>query len=200
MKEDVIGNRYGKLVVVEEMPPVYSVSATRKRSNRVVKCLCDCGSVKDIYLANLRQGKTESCGCINRTHGMSSTAEYKVWAGMKGRCHNPNHVDYQAYGAIGVTVCQEWRESFEQFLADMGRRPTDNHTIERIDVYNGYEPDNCIWLEKDKQAANKREERRKHGTHPQYEYRKEARERKTRGEYRVGGRTGGKCVEPVVEE
>lgn len=110
---------------------------------------------------------------------------------MLGRCGNPNHADYPTYGGRGVTVCERWKESFEAFIEDMGRRPTDGHTIERVDVYAGYSPDNCIWLEREKQASNKRKERRESGSHPQYEYRKEAMERKKTGVYKKGGRNGG---------
>lgn len=190
-----IGNRYGKLVVIDEAEPTYSTGGQRKRKQRRVKCQCDCGNTKEMFLTNLTTGKTESCGCINRTHGLSGTPEYGVWQGMIGRCHNPNHVDYCSYGEKGVEVCDRWKASFESFIEDMGRRPTDAHTIERIDVYSGYSPDNCIWLERDKQAANKRKERREHCSHPQYEYRKAARERKAKWEYRIGGRGGGKADE-----
>ena len=170
-------------------------------------CVCQCGTIEAVVNHDLTSGRSKSCGCyqkevtsrLSTTHGLSKCPEYAVWAGMKGRCHNPDHVDYYSYGEKGVTVCQEWRDSFERFLTDMGRRPTDNHTIERVDVYGDYSPDNCIWLEKEEQAKNKRKEMRKKGTHPLYEYRKESRERKARGEYRVGGRTGGKPVEPVEE-
>lgn len=194
------GNRYGKLVVIDEAEPIYSTGGQRKRKQRRVKCQCDCGNTKEVFLTNLTTGKTESCGCISRKHGLSGTPEYKVWQGMIGRCHNPNHVDYCSYGEKGVEVCERWKDSFESFIADMGQRPTDAHTIERVDVYSGYSPDNCIWLESEKQAANKRKERREHGSHPQYEYRKAARERKARGEYRIGGRGGGKPIEQLVVE
>lgn len=195
-----VGNRYGKLVVVEEAEPTYSTGGQRKRKQRRVKCQCDCGNMKEMFLTNLTTGKTNSCGCIARTHGMSNTPEYKVWQGMIGRCHNPNHVDYCSYGDIGVVVCEEWRYSFEAFINDMGRRPSDNHTIDRKNVYAGYDPTNCEWVEKEKQGENKRKERRRNGTHPMYEYRKAARERKARGEYRVGGRGGGKPKEHKVEQ
>lgn len=190
-----VGNRYGKLVVVEEAEPSYSTGGDRVRKQRRVKCQCDCGNTKEMFLTNLTSGKTNSCGCINRTHGLTGTPEYKVWQGMIGRCHKPNHVDYCSYGEKGVSVCDKWRNSFEAFIRDMGQRPSSNHTIDRVDVYGGYCPENCIWLEKEKQAANKRSERRESGTHPLYEYRKEARERKKNGVYKKGGRNGGKVDE-----
>lgn len=171
-------------------------------------CVCECGTLDVVKNQELRSGRSSSCGCYQKerasessiTHGLSKTPEYKVWQGMIGRCHNPTHVDYYSYGEKGVEVCDKWKDSFEAFIEDMGRRPSDNHTIERVDVYGGYCPENCIWLESEKQAANKRKERRKKGTHPMYEYRKAARERKARGEYRVGGRGGGKPREQKVEQ
>ena len=185
-----------------------SDSPTGLRREYASWCICECGTLDVVKNHELRSTKSNSCGCLQRErlgdsarkHGLSGTPEYGVWQGMIGRCHNPNHVDYCSYGEKGVEVCDRWKASFESFIEDMGRRPTDAHTIERIDVYSGYSPDNCIWLERDKQAANKRKERREHGSHPQYEYRKAARERKAKGEYRSGGRSGGKPVEPKVEQ
>ena len=176
-----------------------STSPTGLRREYASWCICECGTLDVVKNHELRSAKSNSCGCLQkektsearRTHGMSKSPEYKVWRGMLGRCGNPNHVDYPTYGGRGVVVCERWKESFEAFIEDMGRRPTDNHTIERVDVYAGYSPDNCIWLEREKQASNKRKERRKHGTHPRYEYLKEARERKKRGVYKKGGRNGG---------
>ena len=179
-----IGNRYGKLVVIDEAEPTYSTGGQRKRKQRRVKCQCDCGNTNEMFLTNLTTGKTSSCGCINRTHGMSKSPEYKVWQGMIGRCHNPNHVDYCSYGEKGVEVCERWKEhgkGFQAFIADMGTRPSASSTIERVDVYSGYSPANCIWLERSKQNSNKRKERREPGSHPQYEYRKASRERKAGG-------------------
>lgn len=75
---------------------------------------------------------------------------------MKGRCHNLSHADYYNYGARGITVCQEWQDSFEVFLNDMGNRPTESSTIERIDGTKGYSKDNCVWLEKVEQSKNRR--------------------------------------------
>lgn len=90
------------------------------------------------------------------THGMKGTSEYNAWANMLQRCGNPNHPDYQEYGGRGIYVCDRWRESFETFYADMGPRPSDQHTLERQDVNAGYYPGNCLWATWDVQGSNKR--------------------------------------------
>lgn len=141
---------------------------------------CHCGKEYDSELFNYTSGRTLSCGCIrvqrsvavNKKHGNSKTLEYKVWQGMKGRCHNPNHVDYHNYGARGITVCQEWQDSFEAFINDMGHRPTYTSTIERIDNTKGYCKDNCVWLEKAEQSKNRRLPCKK-GDSPNYQVKHE---------------------------
>ncbi len=79
---------------------------------------------------------------------------------MKTRCMNPNPDDYANYGGRGITVCDRWRDSFEAFLADMGPRPPDKHSIDRIDVNGNYEPNNCRWATWLEQAQNKRPRKR----------------------------------------
>lgn len=90
----------------------------------------------------------------NLRHGMAYSAEWRIWSKMKDRCANPRNNRYQYYGARGINVCRRWLECFENFLADMGPRPSSDHTIERSDVRRGYEPGNCVWIHKDRQAAN----------------------------------------------
>ena len=87
------------------------------------------------------KGKTQSCGCLRRevagvhlrTHGLSKLPEYKIWKGMKARCFSPNNPRFSDYGGRGIDVCDRWRESFENFYADMGPRPSPGHSIDRID-------------------------------------------------------------------
>lgn len=122
----------------------------------------------------LKAGRTKSCGCyrvdrgkehgatINLRHGEASngreTAEYRTWASMLSRCNNPNHVNYPYYGARGISVCDRWKV-YENFLADMGRRPSSKHSIDRRDNDGDYTPDNCRWATGKEQNRNTRRNR-----------------------------------------
>lgn len=88
-------------------------------------------------------------------HGMFGTREYQCWAAMKKRCQNPNDQSYPLYGGRGITVCDAW-QNFEGFFADMGRRPSASHSLERKDNDKGYSPDNCIWATRHQQGRNRR--------------------------------------------
>lgn len=90
------------------------------------------------------------------THGKRQTPEYYLWNMMCQRCNNPNNQDYHRYGARGITVCDKWRNSFAAFFADMGKRPTPQHTLDRQDNNQGYTPENTIWATRDAQARNRR--------------------------------------------
>jgi hypothetical protein len=131
---------------------------------------CDCGTEVVVLGSNLRAGTTRSCGCLQAEimasralHGHARadkrTTEYRTWLSMMTRCHNPNSDGYAKYGAAGVTVCERWRVSFEAFLADMGRKPSPRHSIDRIDNARGYEPDNCRWATPSMQTENRRSTR-----------------------------------------
>ena len=157
---DFINQRFGRLVVIEK---------TDKRSgtNVIWKCKCDCGNEVFVSSSNLRSGHTQSCGCLQKervskaktTHGMRFTSEYYSWNNMKARCYNPNYKHYKDYGGRGITICDRWRDSFENFLEDMGSKPSNKHSIDRIDVNGNYDPENCKWSTSQEQARNKRNQR-----------------------------------------
>lgn len=131
--------------------------------NRRALCRCDCGTEKVVAVRTLAgrtaSGKSTSCGCVRRElvaqknfkHGDSlreqRTKEYRTWCHMLERCDNPNTERYPQYGGRGITVCSRWRgeNGYANFLTDMGRAPTAQHSIERQNRDGNYQPDNCCW-------------------------------------------------------
>lgn len=159
-KIDLAGQRFGALLAIGE-------SGKTKHGNIKWLCVCDCGREKVVASAKLRQGQAVSCGCLkaelcaaaNIKHGNSArgrmTAEYRAWCNIIDRCENPSRSGYEHYGARGVSICREWRESFAAFLRDVGNRPTPEHSIDRIDFDGNYEPGNVRWATRVTQARNR---------------------------------------------
>jgi hypothetical protein len=126
------------------------------------KCLwlCECGNTKEIRISSVKSGNTKSCGCLQKTlrtkpkyktHGMCKTPTYKSWRSMLYRCKSASKIYYKGKG---ISVCERWSNSFENFLADMGERPL-NHTLDRINPDGSYEPSNCRWATSKTQCRNR---------------------------------------------
>lgn len=152
---DLTGMKFGELTV--------SHSNDERSSGSVVwTCMCDCGNVTNVISGNLIRGNTLSCGHLKGksfTHNCSNTPEYETWSGMKERCTNPNNKSYHCYGGRGITVCERWLCSFENFLSDMGFKPSSEHSLDREDTNGNYEPGNCKWSTAYEQANNRRNNR-----------------------------------------
>ncbi len=157
---DIAGQRFGRLVVL---------FATERKDYGFAywQCRCDCGEVSEVRSYSLRKGGTKSCGCIARvksrqrltTHGQAQgkrTAEYRAWHSMKDRCFCVNNKSYSYYGGRGITVCDRWRNSFENFFEDMGKKPRKDLSLDRVDNNGNYAPNNCRWATHSEQQSNKR--------------------------------------------
>lgn len=147
--ENLIGRVFGRWEVLSRAGNGPQRAATWN-------CRCECGNTGVVDSSALRMGDSKSCGCLSVTHGMSKTVEYSIWCSMIDRCHNPNSSNYANYGARGITVCREWRESFPAFIGHIGVRPSGELSVDRIENSKGYEPGNVRWATREMQSNNKR--------------------------------------------
>lgn len=163
--DDLTGMRFGRLVVIER-------SIDGKRRHPKWLCQCDCGNKRIVFREALRDGRTQSCGCLQketagdhcRTHGATiggrkarhPTPEYRSWCKAKERCYNPNTIGFRNWGGRGIEMCQEWRNDFSAFLSHMGKRP-DGCSLDRINPNGNYEPGNCRWTTPKGQGQTRRD-------------------------------------------
>ena len=160
---DLTGQRFNHLVVISR--------AANRGKDTMWLCRCDCGNEITATPSHLKSGHTKSCGCFrssvlaaqghkNIKHGMKRTPLYKTWGSIKTRCLNPNTPAYPNYGGRGITICDDWKDSFEAFYEwAIASGYQEDLSIDRIDVNGPYSPDNCRWVTIDVQANNKRTNR-----------------------------------------
>lgn len=159
----VIGQTFERLTIISE--------ANAKNGHTMCSCACKCGVIVIVRLSALINGNTQSCGCLNdegrarlgkskskpgvKNDLGKTTTEYNSWRHIKARCYNKKNNKYHIYGAMGITVCDRWLNSFENFLAYMGNCPVEMNSIDRKDVNGNYESGNCRWANDEMQSSNK---------------------------------------------
>lgn len=156
IRKDFTGQKIGMFTVI---------GLAHIRNNRSYWVLrCECGTEKIRLIKKVNSLKYTSCGCefktalseMRKTHGMSGHPAFHVWDSMVDRCTLPTHQAWHNYGARGVTVCQRWVESFENFWEDMGNDYQYGLSLDRKNVNGNYEKDNCRWITMKEQSRNKR--------------------------------------------
>lgn len=159
---DLSGQKFGRLTPIE-------IVGTHSSRAKLWRCRCDCGGETTVEATKLRTGNTRSCGCLVTEHairvrpsavrhgdtqGGKMSAEWRAWRNMRSRCSRPSDVSYARYGGRGIRVCERWL-TYENFLADVGRRPSPAHSLDRIDSDGHYEPGNVRWATDQQQAENR---------------------------------------------
>jgi hypothetical protein len=152
---DLSGQKFGRLTVIERL----FERRNHDYRSALWLCRCDCGNEVRTYAGYLKSGNTKSCGCLHKEavtkHGFRHLPEYNIWRGMLDRCYNKETAAYPRYGGRGITVSDEWKESFEAFYRDMGTRPSEDYSIDRKDNDKGYSKENCRWATSEEQMRNR---------------------------------------------
>ena len=161
-----VGDQFSYLTVSKDLGVV--------GKNRKFSCICVCGGTCEVFGNNLKKGNTKSCGCklskyqserwekkyVDRGFGVKSqqTPEYLAWRNMISRCNNSADISYDNYGAKGITICEGWlipEKGFENFINDVGFKPSKSYSLDRVNVLEGYSKDNVRWATPSVQSRNK---------------------------------------------
>lgn len=153
MFKDIIGKRFGKLVVIKlvKKPDKY-----KKRGGTFWLCKCDCGKFIVVWRGNLRGGKQRACGCLqHRADGWAGSKLYAIFQNMLQRCYNLNHKNYKYYGNKGIKVCSKWKDNFIAFKDwALSHGYKEGLSIHRKDNNESYTPKNCQWETRSQNSKN----------------------------------------------
>lgn len=158
---DLKGKKFGRLTVIERVND-------RNKRGTFWKCVCECGNETTVNAGHLKDGHTQSCGCIQKehmtntykTHGKTNTKLYKVWRGIIDRTEYPSQRSYQHYGGRGIKMCEEWKNFANFYDWSVTHGYEKGLSIDRIDANGNYEPSNCRWATYIEQENNRRNNRR----------------------------------------